>query len=98
MPDPHPRECAERDLQCTRPVDPAQRRIRRHPAIELAEEFVQIIALAREEKGLREQRQMLMAIELPHDFVIARAREVQVRNTAEVVEAGRDLVEIIATP
>jgi hypothetical protein len=47
---------------------------------------------------LREQREMLMAVQLPDDFVIACAGCIQVGDAAKVGKPGFNAAEIIAPP
>ena len=76
---PHPGERAHGHFQGAGPVDPAQERVLFYPVLPLAKGLVQKLAPVGEEESLREQWKMLVPVQFPDDFVIARAREIQVR-------------------
>ena len=97
-PEPRPGQAAERRLEGAGPIDAAQERVLIHPAFQLAERFVQELPPAAQQKGLGQQRQMLMAIQLPDHFVVANPREIEIRHEAEIGSPRGDAVGVIAPP
>src|SRR5579863_2562364 len=95
---PHPGECSKADLERTRPVDAAMKRIRGDPAFDLGPDLVQEAIVAREQKSLREQHQVLMAVQLPNDLMVSGLRRVQIRNAAEIVQTCFPAADIVAPP
>jgi len=51
-----------------------------------------------QEPILGQQNEVLVAIQFPDDFVISGARGIEVGNAAEVLQAGFDTGEGIASP
>ncbi len=72
MVDPDPRQRPERDLQRARPIDSALKRIPGDPALELRANLIQVRGVAGQQVRLRKNHQVLMPVQLPNDFVIAR--------------------------
>src|SRR5882757_9988552 len=98
MPNPDPGKRPERDLQSAGPVDAAHETIGREPALELLHDLVEILALATQKERLRQQHEMLMAIQLPDVLVVADRIEIEIRHAAHVAERGRFAVRIILAP
>src|ERR1700722_1153225 len=98
MVDPDPGQRAKRYFERTGPVGSAMKRIACDPAVDLRANLVQVSAVARQQIGLRQNNQMLMAIQFPDRFVVARARAIEVRNAAEVREPGFNAAHIVAPP
>src|SRR5579872_5442692 len=73
-------------------------RIRLRPRFDLRKYLGEICLVSAEHKRLREQDQVLMAIQLPNDFVIACARRVEIGNAPEIIEAGFAAAHVIAPP
>src|ERR1700722_9222869 len=98
MVDPDPGQRAKRYFERTGPVGSAMKRVACDPAVDLRANLVQISTVARQQIGLRQNNQMLMAIQLPDRFVVARARTIEIRNAAEVREPGFNPTHIVAPP
>jgi hypothetical protein len=69
-----------------------------HPAFELRADFIQMAAVACKQIRLRQHNQVLVPVQFPDYFVVARARGVEVRNAAKVTEAGFNAAQIVAAP
>src|ERR1041385_1123198 len=87
-PEPCPRHRTKRHFERARPIDAAQEGVLLDPRLELPEGFVEVLAAPALEPCLRQHRQMLMTIQLPYHFVIADAREIQIRHAPEILEAA----------
>ena len=74
------------------------KRVTRDPTVELRANLVQVPNFARQPVGLRQNNQVLMPVQFPNQFVVARARRVEVRNAAEVDQTGFDAAQVIAPP
>jgi hypothetical protein len=74
------------------------KRIRCDPAIQLGANLGQISRVTREQMRLRQNHQVLMPVQLPDDFVIARARRIQERNAPEIYKICLDPARVIAAP
>src|SRR5260370_42684467 len=96
--DPHPGESAKRDLESARPVDPTLKRVLLEPAFELARNLDQEILPSRQQVGLGQQDQVLMAVEFPNNLVVARLGGVEIGNAAKVFGAGFDAAGIVPPP
>src|SRR5580704_452042 len=96
--DPDPRQRAECDFERTGPVSPAMKRVGDDPAFELRANFVQVAHVARQQIGLRQNNQVLVAVQFPDRLVVARARRVEIRNAAKVAETGFNPAQIVAAP
>src|SRR4029079_13770021 len=83
---PRPRHRPEGELEHARPVDAVQRRIGVQPVLEVADETIAIAAIAGQPAGGAEQAEVLMAVGLPDDLVIA-VRRIEVAHFRP--EAGR---------
>src|SRR2546423_8701438 len=68
---PDPRKRAQRELEHARPVDADERWIVGEPAFEIAQPGSAIFRIAGEPRGAPEDEPVLMAVQLPDDFVIA---------------------------
>src|SRR5580698_8484361 len=96
--DPDPGQGAKRDFESAGPVGPAMKRVGRDPAFELRLNFVPMASVAGQQKRLGQDNQVLMTIQFPDQFVVARAGRVEVRYAAEVDRAGFNAARIIAAP
>lgn len=98
MIDPDPGERAERDFESAGPIDAVLEGVLREPALQLPHDLGEKLLPAGKQISLREQDQMLVAIDLPNAFVVAGAGSVEVGNAAEIQGAGFDAAHIIAAP
>ncbi len=98
QPQPRPRKRPEGYLQRAGPVDAAQERVGVQPGFQLAEGLVQKGALAGEAEGLGQQHKLRMPVQLPDQFVVAHAREIQIGAAAKIGRGGRNAVYVIAAP
>ncbi len=96
--DPDPGKGPEGDFQGAGPIDALLKRVLLPPALNLGEDRVQIFLRPAEEKGLGEQNQMLMAVQLPNVLVVAGFGRIEVGNQAKVLRLRDDVVKVIATP
>ena len=98
MPQPNPRQCPEPDLERAGPVDTALKGIIAPPQIQLPSYLVAIWLISGEYKGLREQDQMLMAIDLPNPLVIAGRGQVEIGDEAEIFARSFRVAQRITPP
>src|SRR5438105_3427052 len=96
--DPYPRKRTEGHFERADPIHAAEVRVRRPPALEFVLDLEQVLLTAGQPARLREQHEVLVAIELPHDLVIANAFQIQVRNRSAVGRSATDSVNVIAAP
>jgi hypothetical protein len=74
------------------------KRVGRDPAFELRLNFVPMASVAGQQIRLGQDNQVLMTIQFPDQFVVARAGRVEVRYAAEVDGGGFNAARIIAAP
>src|SRR5271169_25866 len=98
VPDPYPRQCAERDLKRTGPVDAALVGVFRPPVFQLTDHRIEVFASPGGNVGLREQDQMLVAVDLPDKLVVPGRRQVEIGNPAEVFRRRLGAASRIAAP
>src|SRR5260370_13956637 len=95
---PDPGARAKRGLQRARPINSAMKRIFLEPVVELRANLGQIRGVARESIRLRQDHQVLMAIQLPNDLVISGLARVEIGNPAKIAQPGFDSAGVIAPP
>jgi len=95
---PDPRKRAERDLQRTRPIGSPMEWILLHPTIQLRAYFFEISRFAGQQVSLRQHHQVLMPVQLPDDFVVAREAGIEVWNAPEIERICFDASNVIAPP
>lgn len=95
---PDPRKRAKCDFERAGPIDPVTVRVRAPPAFELRFDLAQKLWPPGEPPRLRQQYEMLVAVELPDYFVIAHPLEIEIRHPAEIIYAARFPAAVIASP
>ena len=98
MIDPKPGQCSKRHFECAGPVGSPMKRVLGDPTFELQANLIQMPGLASQPIGPRQNNQVLVPVQFPDGFVIARARRVQVGDAAKVGKAGFNAARIVATP
>ena len=98
MLDPAPREGTEGDFEGAGPIDAALERVFGEPMGDLSFDFGEKLGATGEQERLGEEDEMLVAIEFPDELVVACAGEIEVRDAAEVGEAGFLAVQEVPTP
>jgi len=96
--DPEPGERTERDFESAGPIDAALKGVLGEPALELGDELGEEPGVAGKEMSLRQEDQVLVAIELPDAFVIASEGGIEVGDAAEIRSAGCDAGRVVASP
>src|SRR6185312_6137301 len=96
--DPNPREGAESHLKRAGPVDSASIWVGDPPTVQLRLDLPEKFRASGQPPRLRQQYEVLMAVQLPDHFVIAHPFEIEIGNQAKVVEARRFSVDIVAPP
>src|SRR6516165_6911720 len=85
MPYPYPRQRSKPNLKRTSPVDSTLKRVVVPPVFKLADNRFEVPRVRRRQECLRQQHQVLMAVDLPNDLVIARNCDVKIRDESEVI-------------
>src|SRR5579863_3684480 len=94
--DPNPGQCSQGDFEGTGPISPQMKRVGPNPALELRLNFIWVPCVTRQQPGLRQNDQVLMAVQFPDHFVVAGARSVQVGDEAKISETGFNAAHIVA--
>src|SRR5262249_10856289 len=98
MRDPHPGQGAHGDLERARPVDATHVGICHPPAFQLALDLTNEVLPAGHASRLRQDDEMLMAIELPDDLVVADAARVEEGNGPRICGPAGDVPRVVAAP
>ncbi len=69
---PDPRYRAQGDLEAAHPIDTVARRVLRHPTLKMACEGRGVTLLAGQKIRDAEREEMLVAVDLPNDLLVAR--------------------------
>ncbi len=96
--DPDPGQGAKRDFKRARPIDAAHKRIGGNPALYLSERLRAEPFLLCELERLRQQNQVLVAVQLPNPLVIADALHIEIRNEFEVTKRAGSAAHVVAPP
>src|SRR3954451_7461939 len=95
---PDPGQSPERYLERAGPIDAALKRILLDPSVDLPEDLSAIPLVSREEMCLCEKHQVLMAVQLPDEFVVSDRGEIEIGNAAEIGNPGLLLVPVVSPP
>src|SRR5258706_554070 len=96
--DPYPGQRSKRNLQRAGPIDSAMKRVCCKPTFELRADLGQVCLVAREQIRLRQDYEMLMTVQLPNHFVVARTAGIKIRNPPEITESCLNSANMIAPP
>src|SRR5215471_2711988 len=95
---PYPGKDAKSDLQGAGPIDTAAERILVEPGNKLGPEILQKLLAITQQVSLSQSHQVLVAIQLPDNLVIAHTGEIEVWNPAEIGKPTFPEAKIIAPP
>src|ERR1039458_3810918 len=95
---PDPRQTAKCNFKAAAPVDAYRVRIALEPATPLRHQFANILLIVRKQPCFRQSDQMLVAVQLPRDFVVAHRRELEKGNLAPRLEWRALVVHAIQMP
>ena len=99
MPNPKPRPKAESDLERADPLHTSRIGILFDPVAKLTFNLVQVGLLSGEQPGLRESHQILVAIDLPDQLVVANLSGVEEGNAAQKLRfAPLSPVDVVTVP
>ena len=95
---PKPGQRAKRDFECAGPIGSAMKSVLGNPTFQLRLNLVEIHGLASQPIRASQNNQVLVPVQFPDYFVIARARRIQVGDAAKVSKAGFNAARVIPTP